>query len=56
MKKRTATKIDPESEDEEKFEYQVPETEGEVKEVARKRRRGEFNTEPADLAFSPEDK
>lgn len=55
MKKRTATKIDPETGEEEEFEYEVPENEDEAEEIAEKRRRGEINTEPADLAFSPED-
>ena len=55
MKKKKAVKINPETGEKEDFMYEMPETEKEVKEVARKREKGELYNEPADLAFSPDE-
>lgn len=55
MKNKKAVKINPETGEKEDFMYEMPETEKEVKEVARKREKGELYNEPADLAFSPDE-
>ncbi len=52
MKKKKAVEINPETGEEEEFTYEMPETEEEVEEVARKRAKGELYNDPADLAFS----